>query len=198
MSNVSDEIIRTLREMSEGSSAAFHRFYDQYAPLVLHIALRMLGDRMEAEDICHDVFLEVLNKADRYDPTRGSIEAWLAVTTRSRCLDWLRRSHRVYTDPDPVPEAGLRTATERTIEERVVGKLQGEALREALRQLPLPQQQAVAGMYLQYRTQRELSDELKVPLGTIKSSVRYGLNNMRKHLIRLGWVESPEGRKPSD
>jgi RNA polymerase sigma-70 factor (ECF subfamily) len=195
MSGENDEMLQILRAISEGSTAAFDRFYDRYAPFVLHIALKSLGDRMEAEDVCHDVFLEVFHKADRYDPTRGSIESWLAVTTRSRCIDRLRRRSRVCAE---APAGTGYSITDHALEERVLGKLQGEALYEALSKLPGTQRRAVAGMYLESRTQRELSREMQVPLGTVKSFVRYGLHNLRKQLAGLGWSDPSSGGKRHD
>lgn len=84
-----------LEEIAEGSAAAFRRFYDAYARLVYRLALQMTKDPAEAEDVCQDIFMEVLHKADQYDPARGSVEAWLAVRTRCRAMDRLRKRQRI-------------------------------------------------------------------------------------------------------
>ncbi|MCK9927652.1 sigma-70 family RNA polymerase sigma factor, partial [Frankia sp. Mgl5] len=82
---------KLLAELGNRTPAAFERFYERYVPLVFQIALRMVGDRMEAEDLCQEIFLEAYRTVHQYDPERGSVEAWLAVKTRARCLDRLRR-----------------------------------------------------------------------------------------------------------
>jgi RNA polymerase sigma-70 factor (ECF subfamily) len=179
-----------LRAMCGGSADAFDRFYARYAPFVMQIALRTIGERMEAEDVCHDVFLEVLRRGDSYDPDRGSLEAWLAVMTRSRCLDRLRRSKRIVQTGEP--ELKLAHAAAAAAEEDAVARLEKEALRHALGKLPAEQRAAVIGNYFDAETQRDLSDRWKVPLGTVKSWIRYGIRNMRKQLEKHGWDREEE------
>ncbi|GMK48512.1 sigma-70 family RNA polymerase sigma factor [Paenibacillus glycanilyticus] len=176
-----EDMSEVLRGMCEGEVDAFDRFYARYAPLVMQVALRMLGERMEAEDVCHDVFLEVLRRGKDYNPGRGSIEAWLAVMTRSRCLDRLRRAKRI---AEKGKQLGQDAASSRSSEEIALRHLELEELSEALKKLPRNQRDAVAYSYYSPHTQKELSDAWNVPLGTVKSWVRYGLNNMRKHLER--------------
>jgi RNA polymerase sigma factor (sigma-70 family) len=190
MNRPDDGMSEVLREMCGGSAEAFDRFYARFAPLVMQIALRTLGERMEAEDVCHDVFIEVLRRGDSYDPMRGSLEAWLAVMTRSRCLDRLRRSKRVQAgEVEEERAADVSDAPE----EQVVSLLQREAVRDALQTLPVNQRQAVMHSYFGAQTHRELSAAWNVPLGTVKSWVRYGLNNLRKHLEKHGWAREVEG-----
>ncbi|WP_036720751.1 RNA polymerase sigma factor [Paenibacillus harenae] len=190
MNRGNDSMSDALREMCGGSVDAFDRFYARYAPFVLQIAHRTLGERMEAEDVCHDVFLEALRRGDSFDPGRGSIEAWLAVMTRSRCLDRLRRSKRIVQTGEP--ELKLAHATAVAAEEDAVARLEREALRHALGSLPAEQRMAVIGNYFDAETQRDLSDRWKVPLGTVKSWIRYGIRNMRKQLEKHGWNREEE------
>ncbi|RIX50613.1 sigma-70 family RNA polymerase sigma factor [Paenibacillus nanensis] len=184
-----------LREMCEGSSVAFDQFYTRYAPLVLRVALRMLGDRMEAEDVCHDIFLEALRKGDRYEPAKGSIEAWLAVMTKSRCLDRLRKKQRTVASGGA--EHG-ELLIETTPEDKAIGLMERLAVREALDDLPLPQRNAVVTAYFGDKSQRELAEEWQVPLGTVKSWIRYGIGNLRKGLAKRGWASDNGGRRESE
>ncbi|WP_346773937.1 sigma-70 family RNA polymerase sigma factor [Brevibacillus sp. SYP-B805] len=194
MTDHHEQSLRLLREIGQGSAAAFEQFYEQYAALVYQIAQRMMGDPMEAEDLCHDIFLEVYRTAGQYDPARGSIEAWLAVKTRSRCLDRLRRMKRDRLhDWDA---AGLPwTASESSPEEQVLKKLERETVREVLDTIPQAQREAVYGMYFQAKSHRELAEKLERPLGTVKSLIRYGLINVRKQLNQLGWLAPSGGAK---
>ncbi|MBD2867622.1 RNA polymerase sigma factor [Paenibacillus arenilitoris] len=185
-----DKMSEALREMCEGSVEAFDRFYAHYAPFIMQIALRTLGDTMEAEDVCHDVMLEALRRGTGYDPSRGSLEAWLAVMTKSRCLDRLRRSKRVVQTGET--ERNFANACAAPAEEDAVALLEKEALRSALLSLPDEQRRAVIGNYFDARTQRELSDRWSVPLGTVKSWIRYGIRNMRKQLEKHGWNRQEE------
>lgn len=94
----SEHVARLLQQIKRGSKEAFAQFYDEYVEFVFRIALNTIDDRQEAEDVCHDVFLEVYQKPESYDPARGSVAAWLAVKTRSRCLDRLRKKKPVFID----------------------------------------------------------------------------------------------------
>ncbi|MFB9326552.1 RNA polymerase sigma factor [Paenibacillus aurantiacus] len=183
MDHPTDDMREVLLAMCDGSTCAFETFYERFAPLVMKIALRVTGDRMEAEDVCHDVFLEVLRRGRAYDPSRGSIAAWLAVMARSRSLDRMRRRQRLV---QAEAEELERAAEAEPTEEAVLTRLQKEELLEALRALPDNQRTAVVGSYFGARTQREMSAQWNVPLGTVKSWVRYGLNHLRRQLEKRG------------
>lgn len=183
-------------EIRKGSASAFDRLYGMTAPMVRAIALQILGDPMDAEDVCHDVFLHVISHPERYDPSRGSVEAWLAVLAKSRATDRLRRKKRLLLAAEREKlEGNSWTAPQADAEpeSRVLAKLQSEAVRLALLEVPVAQRQALAAAYYQGRTQRELAEEWRVPLGTVKSRVRYGLGHLRRALAHMGWAEAEGG-----
>jgi len=194
-----DDMAAVLEAMCAGSVEAFDRFYERYAPLVMQIALRMMEDRMEAEDLCHDVFLEVLRSGRKFDRSRGSIESWLAVLTRSRALDRRRRARRAlqgstHASGARIPEIETAAAPE----DLVVLRFQRAAVREAFAALPSRQRRALANAFYSEKTQRELADEWNVPLGTVKSWIRGGLANLRKQMAVRGWIAGGEGGTPHD
>ena len=182
-----------LRQIREGSLQAFDRFYASAAPFVMGLSCKLLSDRMEAEDVCHDVLMLVITQPERYDPARGSVEAWLAVLTKSRCLDRLRKRSRLVLESasEGLPTR-LASAGEET-ERSVMSKLEGEALRQAMSELPGAQRQMLAAAFYDYRSQRELADSWQLPLGTVKSRMRYGLSHLRKAMERLGWAQTEGG-----
>lgn len=188
MDRPTDDMREVLLAMCGGSACAFETFYERFAPLVMKIAMRVTGDRMEAEDVCHDVFLEALRRGRAYDPARGTVAAWLAVMARSRSLDRMRRRQRLVQAEEE--ELARAEAAEPT-EELVLTKLQKEELMEALRALPDNQRTAVVGSYFGARSQREMSTQWNVPLGTVKSWVRYGLHHLRKQLEKRGGANEP-------
>jgi len=187
---------KLLAEIREGSASAFDRLYGLTAPMVRAIALQILGDPMDAEDVCHDVFLQVICHPERYDPSRGSVEAWLAVLAKSRATDRLRRKKRLLLAAERERlerDSWMARETDAEPESRVLAKLQSEAVRLALLEVPRAQRQALAAAFYQGRTQRELAEEWRVPLGTIKSRVRYGLGHLRRALTHMGWAEAEGG-----
>lgn len=189
---------RLLEQIGEGSAQAFDRLYELTSPMVRSLAQQLLGDPMEAEDVCHDVFLQVISHPERYDPARGSVEAWLAVLAKSRALDRLRRRKRVLlADREALAMQELSSAREADVEpeSRVMAKLETEAVRMALLDIPGAQRQLLAEAYFHGRSQRELAEAWRVPLGTVKSRVRYGLDHLRRALARMGWAEAEGGER---
>ncbi|WP_240941214.1 sigma-70 family RNA polymerase sigma factor [Paenibacillus sp. HB172176] len=188
-----------LRETLLGSEEAFRVFYARCAPLVLRIAIRMLEDKMEAEDVCHDVLLEAIRGGDKYKEERGSVEAWLAIMAKSRCLDRLRRRQKqsvVDLSREGLQEG--RRGHVATPEESVIASSERRIVREALGALPSAQRNAVAAAYFEDKTQRQMAEDWQVPLGTVKSWIRYGLNNMRKELAKRGWSGAERGEDDGD
>ncbi|MBB6730472.1 RNA polymerase sigma factor [Cohnella zeiphila] len=190
--NHNEDMAKWLQEIGEGSTEAFDRFYERAVAWLMPLACRMLEDRMEAEDACHDVLLAVIRHPERYDAVRGSVEAWLAIQLKSRCLDRLRKRSKIVLreDAEPEREAGRRGLP--LPEETVVARMEREALRGAMQTLSNPQRETLAAAYFSSRTQRELAEDWQVPLGTVKSRVRYGLHHLRRAMAQLGWGE-PEG-----
>jgi RNA polymerase sigma-70 factor (ECF subfamily) len=192
--DVSDEGELLLEEMSRGSVTAFEKFYQKYAAFVLHVAWNMTGSRLDAEDLCHDVLLEAWNDADKYEAARGSVEAWLAVRTKSRCTDYLRRKRRWHEKASIVAGSFVQPQGGET-EEAALARVAWAYLRSALKQIPPFQRQAVYGAYVEELTHRELAKRMNKPLGTIKSFVRNGLKHLRKQLDAAGWTASSGGDK---
>ncbi|MEW5920227.1 MAG: sigma-70 family RNA polymerase sigma factor [Bacillota bacterium] len=174
------------QQKKESSLQWFNDLYQQNVSHVYRIALHIIREPVEAEDLCHDVFLEVIQHPEQFDPGRGSLKAWLAVKTRSRAIDRLRkqRRHRL----NNVAEHAGVSCLDPTAES-VLMKLEKESLHESLRRLPEPQREALAATYFQSLRQKEYAELTGYPLGTVKSLVRYGVNNIRKHFVLTGWFE---------
>ncbi|MFC5531664.1 RNA polymerase sigma factor [Cohnella yongneupensis] len=184
-----------LGRIRDGSVQAFDGFYEHAAPFIFGLSRKMLGDRMEAEDVCHDVLLAVITDLDRYDPARGSVEAWLAVLTKSKCIDRLRKRNKLVLEDQELDGFHRPAAAIGQPEQRVLRQMEREALRQALVELPGLQRQTISAAFYGQRSQRDLAETWHVPIGTIKSRVRYGLNHLRKAMERLGWTDEEGGRR---
>lgn len=184
-----------LKQIREGSLEAFDHFYAIAAPIVMGLSWKILQDRMEAEDVCHDVLMMVILKPEQYDPARGSVEAWLYVLTKSRCIDRLRKRKRLVLDADSGMLLERRLQRGDETERRVLLKLQKEALHRAIGELPSVHRQTIAGAYFDSRSQSELASAWQIPIGTVKSRMRYGLSRLRKAMERLGWAEAGGGSR---
>lgn len=167
---MSEDLGALLQLTAKGDRNAFRNLYDAAAPRLLGIAIRMLGRRDLAEDVLQETFVNVWRVADRFDPTRGRAEAWLATILRRRTIDRLRASPWLKRE---VPE-----------EDYAPGRAQPEgalaiAVRQCLERLAAPQRRALMLIYYYGFTHVELSERLEAPLGTVKSQVRRGLIAMR-------------------
>jgi RNA polymerase sigma-70 factor (ECF subfamily) len=159
-----------IRRLITGDHKALGEFYDLYAGLVNGLALRILHDRTEAEDVVQEVFVQVWRQATRFDPRRGSPEAWVCTIARSRALDRLRRRTSRREDAHTAPPGAV--ALPRSDE--------ALAVRKALEGLSPDQRRALELAYYEGLTQSEISERLREPLGTIKTRIRSGLIALRK------------------
>lgn len=161
-----------MRRMAQGDQGALAELYDRFAALANGIALRVLRDVSEAEDVVQEVFVQAWRQASRYDPGRGSPEAWLCTIARTRALDRLRRRVARREEPADGPSMGAsRPATEA-----------GVAVRTALSGLPPEQRHALELAYWEGLTQTEIADRLGEPLGTVKTRIRTAMIRLRDTL----------------
>ncbi|HUN90322.1 MAG TPA: sigma-70 family RNA polymerase sigma factor [Terriglobales bacterium] len=165
-------VMRTRR----GEREAFALLYDRYSRLVYSVALRVVRNPSTAEDILHDVFLQLWQSPERFDSSRGNLPAWMAVITRNRAIDRIRQQ-RGSVDPEEVvlySSCDLGSEVERTT---VI-----ERIRELLRTMPEPQCRAVEMAFFEGKTHAEIASEMKEPLGTVKTRIRSALIAIRKVL----------------
>lgn len=185
------EEIMLLAEMAKGSTEAFAQFYDKYHRFIFYIALKMLANHSEAEDLCHDVFLEIYRNPKSYNEKRGSVEAWLAVKTKSRCLDRLRqKKYKLVYDEESIEKLPSHTI----VEQEVIAAMEHKTLMDALVKLPKSQQYAIYENYFREVSQREISALTNTPLGTVKSQIRYGLKKLKKILGQQTAYDAVKGR----
>ena len=161
-----------LGRLVSGDQAALGELYDLHAGLVNALALRILRDRAEAEEVVQEVFVQVWRQAARFDPERGSAQAWLCTIARTRALDRLRR--RTSRREDPVESAPVPTG--RPPHEDAL------TVRRALAGLPDDQRRALELAYYEGLTQSEIAERLSQPLGTIKTRIRTALLRLREAL----------------
>ena len=155
---------------------AFATLYDRYSRLVYSIALRVVRNASAAEDILHDVFLQLWQSPERFDAARGNLPAWMAVITRNRAIDRLRQQ-RTTLDPEEtilMSPVDLGSDVERN---SVVGKV-----RDLLMGMPEPQRRAMELAFFDGKTHAEIAATMNEPLGTVKTRIRSALAAIRKAL----------------
>ncbi|HET8937143.1 MAG TPA: sigma-70 family RNA polymerase sigma factor [Polyangiales bacterium] len=171
--------IAVLRRLANGDKAALGVLYDRHAPVLLALGLRILRARREAEDLLHDVFLELWRHAGDYQPERGSVKSWMLLRMRSRCLDRVR-SHGYSRVVALEAEPGQRDAGGAAeLDER---RLDGNKLRGLIERLPPGQRDVLALGYFEGLSFSEIATQLGIPIGTVKSRVSAAMQTLRKEM----------------
>jgi len=157
---------------------AFSQLYDRFSTLVFSLAMRMLRAQSDAEDLLQEVFMQVWRQAASYSQERGSPEAWIVNIARSRAIDKLRSIRRrdksfVLTD-DP---AGAESPD--NVESTVGDSESKLAMNSALANLPEAQRKVLELAYFSGLSQTEIAEQLKEPLGTVKTRMRAGIQRLR-------------------
>lgn len=168
--------------IATGDRAALAELYDRYATTLLALAQRILGTRTQAEDLVHDLFIEVWQTAPAYDAVRGTVRTWLLVRLRSRALDRVRSAAwRAFTNGAPV-EAVSTAPAEAGAEQDLLQKVTRAQLQGAVRTLTKEERELVALIYGQGLPLGDAAVRLGVPLGTTKSRLRRILAKLRQCL----------------
>ena len=170
-----------LAAMRAEPAAALGALYDRYSRVVYGLAQTMLASATDAEDLTQDVFLALCNE-NRYDPTRGSLTAYLVAMTRSRAIDRLRVRGRTQRLFDPTDEAVARAVSRSAPAEEVSLQQCGLRVREAVAAHPDDQRRVLELAYYRGLSQAEIADETGLPLGTVKTWTRKGLLALRGRL----------------
>lgn len=180
--------LRWVEEVRAGVQQGLAALFDRYAQRSFAIAMRILRSEADAEEAVADVFQQIWKDAGRYDPERGSVEAWIVRLSHSRSIDRLRR-RRARPDEDAAlhPEDVDFTYSQQDAGPALLEALQSEsAVRAAFSVLGREQQRCVALAFLEGLSHPEIAARLEMPLGTVKSHVRRGLLAMRAYLQDRG------------
>lgn len=165
---------------AQGDQRALKHLYDQEAPRMLGIALRLLRRRALAEEAVHDAFLSIWTKAGTYKPELGHPRAWMTAIMRHRALNILRGETRVDLEPDMTKLEGDLVQEDA---DGIFDQLADTgALRHCLDRLDAKRRQAVILAHAYGLTHGELAARLGVPLGTLKSWIRRSLLTLRECL----------------
>jgi RNA polymerase sigma-70 factor (ECF subfamily) len=195
-----DTDARLLQRIAAGDSVALGLFYDAYSSILFGLALRILNDHKEAEDALQEVFLQVWDKADTYDPSLGRPLAWVITLTRNKAIDRLRSAHRRLKLFEEAGEeiAAKGASSVGTAADAVGMGERAHLVCAALTRLPAEQKHAIELAFFTGLTQSEIAAALNEPLGTIKARIRRGMLKLREELepwLRAEAREVPAGRR---
>ncbi|SRR6266498_153191 len=175
-------------QVARGSSAALEVLYDRYASIVLGISLKVIGDRVLAEDVLQETFWRLWQSASTYQAQRGSFTGWLFRIARNLAIDAYRRRN---VRPQAMPgldgnESVLEQAPDPDVNvvEQVQSVIQNRQVRNALTSLPNVQRQVIEMAYFYGMTRHEIAEATGEALGTIHTRARLALQKLREELNR--------------
>jgi RNA polymerase sigma-70 factor (ECF subfamily) len=174
-----------LRRIGSGDVHAVGDLYDRYAPTLLPLALRIVRDRAEAEDVVHDAFVAVSDRAGQYSAERGTVAAWLVTLVRNLAIDRTRRRDRRGALARDVL-AHEPTEEVADPESLAVGASERDKVRRALGTLPEAQRTTLEVAFFEGLSYPEIAERESVPLGTIKSRAARAIASLREALAREG------------
>lgn len=166
--------IDLMRRIKRREQAALTALYARYGGPVYSFALRVLQNTAQAEEITQDIFLRVWERADQWDPTKGKLSSWLLTMTRYAAIDHIRRENRhprlAEPELDDLPQIAANPDGDIA---------EGRILRNLIQQLPSDQGQLIQLAFFGGMSHSELAETLQLPLGTVKTRIRLGLQKLR-------------------
>lgn len=164
--------------LANGESAALEQIYNATRVKLFGICYRILGDTKEAEDALQDVYVNLWQRADRYDPERASPISWLATFARNRAIDRLRtgkvRGGAVAEDEaNPLPDAAPLA------DQIMIDAEHAARVHTCLEELDNPARENIRAAFFDGKTYAQLAEFADVPLGTMKSWIRRGMMKLR-------------------
>lgn len=174
-----EDLADLLQRSADADRHAFTRLYDATAPRLLGLAIRVLRDHAQAEEVVQDTYLHAWTHAARFDPARGTAIAWLLMIVHGRAVGRVRSA-----EARRRREAGFEQLTAPTraagdaTSEAAVAVLEASRLRTALGTLSPGQQEALGLAYDVGLSHAEVAARLGLPLGTVKARIRSGLRRL--------------------
>ena len=172
------QTLTTLQRVAAGDQSAVRVFVERYSAALWSLTRKYCGNTAEAEDAVQDIFVELWEKADRFDPGKASEYTFVTMIARRRLIDRLRRKGR------SMPMVPLTESAE-PVQTQADPLEQDDTVRQAqqaLNNLPESQQQVIRHSIYDGLTHSQISEKLGLPLGTVKTHARRGLMKLRDAL----------------
>ncbi|MCC7446279.1 MAG: sigma-70 family RNA polymerase sigma factor [Anaerolineae bacterium] len=174
--------IELMRRIAANDQQAFRAIYQQYGKAIYSLAYHVLQNTTWAEEVTQDTFLKVWQQKTQWDPNKGNLRNWLLRITHFTAIDRLRQERR---QPNLHPDAIEEVEDEIPASLRDSAWQDGIVLQMLVKQLPREQAFLIDLAFFRGMTHAEIADETHMPLGTVKTRLRNGLQRLREL-----WLES--------
>ncbi len=177
-SSIRDRLQAQLVSASRGDESAFADLYESVAPRVFGLVVRVLRDRHQSEEVTQEVFLQLWQTSNRFDPDRGSALSWIMTMAHRRAVDRVRSVESSRRRETLDAHLSIQAPFDETAE-AAHASLETDRVRSALATLSPAQREALELAYFGGHTHTDVSRLLNIPLGTAKSRIRDGLMRLR-------------------
>jgi RNA polymerase sigma-70 factor (ECF subfamily) len=166
----------------DGDERAFEVLYDRHGRVAWSLAFRLLGEREAAEDLVQEAFLAIWNGATGYSIAKGSVRTWLLSIVHHRAVDRLRQGAAVRRRQEALEQVAAVSADAPDAADEALSRVEATRVNAALGDVPEDQLQVLRLAYYGGYTHHEIAEMLAMPLGTVKSRMRLGLERVRRNL----------------
>jgi len=172
------DLVDLLKACGRGDEAAFAQLYDATSSRVVGLAIRVVRDPAQAEEVAQEAFLEIWKTSGRFDPAKGSPLAWMLTLVHRKAVDRVR-SAEASTRRDTTYHQRNQAVEHDSTAEAVTASLEAQRIRGALASLTAVQREALELAYFGGYTHTEVATMLELPVGTAKTRIRDGLIRLR-------------------
>ncbi len=177
-----DDEVELMKRIKAKDEQALAELYDLYNRLLYGMIISIVKKREEAEDVLQEVFIKVWENASTFNEDRGNVYSWLVTLTRNKAIDRIRskdyKTQKKATQDVDAPEFFLEGNKFDPLETTIFSD-RTELVKKALGEIPESQSEVLKIAYYRGLTQREISDQLDIPLGTVKTRMRQGMIKLK-------------------
>ena len=160
---------------------AFNNIFRYFAPRLKSFLVKAGSTDTQAEEVIQEVMIAVWTKSSTYDSNKSSVSTWIYTIARNKRIDKIRKEKRHYLSES---DEGLEIPVDSTQEKEIFSAQVSDSLKRYMSNLPEEQSKLLKLSYFYNKTHADISEELKIPLGTVKSRIRLALTKMR-HLVEV-------------
>lgn len=177
-----DDEIELMRRIKGREEEALAELYDLYNRLLYGLIISIVKKREEAEDVLQEVFITIWERASTFNEDKGNVYSWIITLTRNKAIDRIRskgyKTQQKASQDVDAPEFSLEGDNFDPLETTIFSD-RTELVRKALTEIPDKQSEVLKIAYYSGMTQQEISDKLKIPLGTVKTRMRQGMLKLK-------------------
>ena len=180
--NSDEELSMSIKLIANNQDkSAFSTIFKHFAPRLKSFLIKAGSTDNQAEEVIQEVMIAVWTKSATYDDSKSSVSTWIYTIARNKRIDKIRKEKRHYLSES---DEGLEIPVDSTQEKEIFSAQISNSLKKYMSNLPKEQSDLLQMSYFYNKTHADISEELKIPLGTVKSRIRLALSKMR-HLVEV-------------